>query len=109
MVEEPLDGVSGDGTMDAGADAVPELPVAPLVSGVVVTDGAVLAGVAAEGGMAPGLVLVLVLVFSFLPQAPSASSAERATTVAVIRVFGDIKCIKILLKIIGHPMTAKNR
>ena len=107
VVEEPLAGVSGYGIMDPGADAAPEVPVAPLVSGVVVTDGAVLAGVAAEGGMAPGLVLVLV--FSFLPQAPSASSAERATTVAVIRVFGDIKCIKILLKIIGHPMTAKNR
>ena len=105
VVEEPLAGVSGYGVMDAGADAAPEVPAALLVSGVVVTDGAVLAGVAAEGGMAPGLVLV----FSFLPQAPSASSAEKATTVAVIRVFGDINRIKILLKIIGCPMTAKNR
>ena len=80
--------------MDVGADEVPEAPLA-LVSGMVVmTDGAVLAGVVAEGGMALVLGLVLVLVFSFLPQAPSASSAEKATTVVARRVFGDIKRIK---------------
>ena len=94
--EAPLAGTIGYGVMDVGADEGTTVPIAPLalVSGaVVVTDGAVLAGVAAEGGMAPGLVLV----FSFLPQAPSASSAEKATTVAVIRVFGNIKRIKNLL------------
>ena len=79
--------------MDDGADEGTTVPTEPLalVSGaVVVTDGAVLAGVAAEGGMVPGLVLV----FSFLPQATSASSAEKATTVVARRVFGDIKRIK---------------
>ena len=88
--------------MDVGADEVPEAPLA-LVSGVVVmTDGAVLAGVAAEGGMALVLGLVLVLVFSFLPQAPSASKAEKATTVAATRVVGDIKRIENLLEVVGH-------
>ena len=88
--------------MDAGADEVPEAPLA-LVSGMVVmTDGAVLAGVAAEGGMALVLGLVLVLVFSFLPQAPSASKAEKATTVAATRVVGDIKRIENLLEVVGH-------
>ena len=81
---------------------MPEAPLA-LVSGMVVmTDGAVLAGVAAEGGMALVLGLVLVLVFSFLPQAPSASKAEKATTVAATRVVGDIKRIKNLLEVVGH-------
>ena len=91
--EAPLAGTTGYGAMDVGADEGTTVPIEPLalVSGaVVVTDGAVLAGVAAEGGMAPGLVLV----FSFLPQAPSASSAEKATTVVARRVFGDIKRIK---------------
>lgn len=88
--------------MDVGADEVPEAPLA-LVSGMVVmTDGAVLAGVAAEGGMALVLGLVLVLVFSFLPQAPSASKAEKATTVAATRVVGDIKRIENLLGVVGH-------
>ena len=88
--------------MDVGADEVPEAPLA-LVSGMVVmTDGAVLAGVAAEGGMALVLGLVLVLVFSFLPQAPSASKAEKATTVAATRVVGDIKRIENLLEVVGH-------
>ena len=88
--------------MDAGADEVPEAPLA-LVSGMVVmTDGAVLAGVAAEGGMALVLGLVLVLVFSFLPQAPSASKAEKATTVAATRVVGDIKRIENFLEVVGH-------
>ena len=90
--------------MDVGADEVPEAPLA-LVSGMVVmTDGAVLAGVAAEGGMALvlGLGLVLVLVFSFLPQAPSASKAEKATTVAATRVVGDIKRIENFLEVVGH-------
>ena len=81
---------------------MPEAPLA-LVSGMVVmTDGAVLAGVAAEGGMALVLGLVLVLVFSFLPQAPSASKAEKATTVAATRVVGDIKRIENLLEVVGH-------
>ena len=88
--------------MDVGADEVPEAPLA-LVSGIVVmTDGAVLAGVAAEGGMALVLGLVLVLVFSFLPQAPSTSKAEKATTVAATRVVGDIKRIENLLEVVGH-------
>lgn len=88
--------------MDVGADEVPEAPLA-LVSGIVVmTDGAVLAGVVAEGGMALVLGLVLVLVFSFLPQAPSASKAEKATTVAATRVVGDIKRIENLLEVVGH-------
>lgn len=88
--------------MDVGADEVPEAPLA-LVSGMVVmTDGAVLAGVAAEGGMALVLGLVLVLVFSFLPQAPSASKAEKATTVAATRVVGDIKRIENFLEVVGH-------
>ena len=96
--EAPLAGTIGYGVMDVGADEGTTVPIAPLalVSGaVVVTDGAVLAGVAAEGGMA--LVFGLVLVFSFLPQAPSASSTEKATTVAARRVFGNIKRIKNLL------------
>ena len=84
--------------MDAGADEGTTVPTAPLalVSGtVVVTDGAVLAG-AAAGGDIP-LVLASVPVFSFLPQAPSASNAETATTVAAVENFNDSKRIKISL------------
>ena len=103
--EAPLAGTIGYGVMDVGADEGTTVPIEPLalalVSGaVVVTDGAVLAGVAAEGGMA--LVFGLVLVFSFLPQAPSASSTEKATTVAARRVFGNIKRIKNFLEVIDH-------
>ena len=55
-----------------GADAAPEAAPA-LLSGIgVVTEGAVLAGVIERAGM-----LLLLLLSSFLPQAPNAKSRKR--------------------------------
>ena len=75
--------------MKLGADAAPEATPA-LLSGIgVVTEGAVLAGVIERAGM----LLLLLLLSSFLPQAPNAKITEKAITVAAVRMLTNFMCM----------------
>ena len=75
--------------MKLGADAAPEATPA-LLSGIgVVTEGAVLAGVIERAGM----LLLLLLLSSFLPQAPNAKITEKAMTVAAVRMLTNFMCM----------------
>ena len=75
--------------MKLGADAAPEATPA-LLSGIgVVTEGAVLAGVIERTGM----LLLLLLLSSFLPQAPNAKITEKAMTVAAVRMLTNFMCM----------------
>ena len=75
--------------MKLGADAAPEA-TPTLLSGIgVVTEGAVLAGVIERTGM----LLLLLLLSSFLPQAPNAKITEKAMTVAAVRMLTNFMCM----------------
>ena len=88
--DEALAGKVGEAMVKPGADAAPEATPA-LLSGIgVVTEGAVLAGVIERAGM---LLLLLLLLSSFLPQAPNAKITEKAMTVAAVRMLTNFMCM----------------